>query len=158
MNQNSVGNQVARAAIDGLIKAFGAETFFHETMVAVDFIQKQKPGLTQTEKKALIWQFIKTENKIFFEDVVIKVAEDIIDILIPIAIFYLNAYNPLAGAAAAAILPPTQEAIKTKINADVEQRHLSTDEQLIMKKALAASSELVAKGHLEDGQLDLQTK
>ena len=124
MNQNSVENQVARAAIDGLIKAFGAETFFHETMVAVDCIQTQTPGLTQTEKKGLIWEFIKTENKIFFEDIVIPVSEGIIDILIPIAIFYLNAYNPLAGAAAAAILPPAQNAIKTKINDDIEERQL----------------------------------
>ena len=150
MNQNSVGNQVARAAIDGLIKAFGAETFFHETMVAVNHIQNQTPGLSQTEKKGLVWQFIKTENKIFFEDIVIPVSEDIIDILIPIAIFYLNAYNPLAGAAAAAILPPTQEAIKLDIN-----------QQIAMKNALAASSQLVAKGTLipeEERQLDLQTK
>jgi hypothetical protein len=113
MNQNSVGNRTLAAALKGLVEAFGHGTFFHESTVA---IQAAKAGLpanaTNTEIKAVVWKFIKTENNAFFTQVFIPVLEEVIPVILDIALLWLTTQNPAAGAVAGAVVHGVETQIK----------------------------------------------
>ena len=120
MNQNSVGNRVIQTAVMSFVTLLGHDRIFNRIVAEMQRVNEKYPTASGEDKKARVI----ADLRIIFDDLVYPISKQVINLLIEIGLVYLAATNPVASAAASAIVPAAQTAITNKIDADIEERQL----------------------------------
>ena len=89
----SIGNQVEAVAVSTFVDVLGHGSIFSRIVSEIERTNQAMPSSTGAEKRAKVLK----DLEIIFDDLIVPVAKNVLNLLLELGVAYVYTQNPIAG-------------------------------------------------------------